>query len=108
MFRKYHRGTIVGRRQAWVVGGICRETSNFLPILKKKNIKKIVFRGDIPCSCSKKQERQTHPGEDHLRQRGDRDHHLHSTQMAGAATRIWSPMATSGILLTTQKNLSSN
>ena len=24
--RKYHRGTIVGRRFAWVLGGICRET----------------------------------------------------------------------------------
>ena len=24
--RKYHRGTIIGRRFAWVLGGICRET----------------------------------------------------------------------------------
>ena len=23
--RKYHRGTIVGRRMAWILGGICRE-----------------------------------------------------------------------------------
>ena len=24
--RKYHRGTILGRRQMWVLGGVCRET----------------------------------------------------------------------------------
>ena len=32
MFRKYERGTIAGRRQAWVLGGICRQTSEIILI----------------------------------------------------------------------------
>ena len=30
MFGKYERGLIAGRRQAWVIGGICRKTSKII------------------------------------------------------------------------------
>ena len=35
--RKYNRGTIEGRRQAWVLGGVCRETKEIFLVLCPEN-----------------------------------------------------------------------
>ena len=45
--RKYNRGRITGRRQAWILGGVCRETQElFLVECKKRDratLERIIF-----------------------------------------------------------------
>ena len=35
--RKYNRGTILGRRFAWILGGVCRETGEMFLVQCKDN-----------------------------------------------------------------------